>query len=68
MTSTHHYCFLGVVLCSGSAHDTTLPTIDDTTQFAFLGFCVVFLVCVSGGSSTAPYIGGPQLKQTRKPS
>jgi len=33
---------------------TTLPPIDDTTQFAFLGFCVVFLVCVSGGSSTAP--------------
>jgi len=33
--------WLGVVLCR-ALHDTTLPPIDDTTQFGFLAFVLCF--------------------------
>ena len=53
MSVTHLWCRRTAT--AYTRHYTTLPPIDDTTQFGFLGFCVVFSVCVSGGSSAAPY-------------
>ena len=68
LTSAHHYCFVGVVLCSGRhyrpLHNTPPPPIDDTTLNVSC-VCGWALLCYVV-ERTTQYNAYPELSTTQK--